>query len=89
MPYSTLPERTAGNNFYCMFGDSNTLIASLIWGSIGTGFFIYGKKQGAMIPLFGGLVLVGLSYFISSALYMTLASLGTLAGMFIWKRYTD
>jgi hypothetical protein len=66
-------------------GDSNALFASLFWGSVGTGFAIYGKKQGAMVPLFGGVVLVAVSYFISSALYMSLVCGGLVVAM-IWFR---
>ena len=48
-------------------GNSSSLFASLIWGAIGTGLAIYGKRQGAMVPLFGGVALIAISYFISSA----------------------
>lgn len=68
--------------------DASTLFASLIWGTIGTGFVIYGKKQSAYIPMFGGLALVGISYFISSALIMSLTSVAILAGIwFLSKRF--
>ena len=69
-----------------MFDNTNTLVASLIWGSVGVGFFIYGKKQRSMVPLFGGIALVALSYFVESALYMTLACIGSLALMFWLNR---
>ena len=62
--------------------NSSFLIASLIWGSVGVGFFIYGKKQRLMIPLFGGIALIAISYLIASALYMSLASIGIIA--LIW-----
>ena len=61
---------------------SSFLIASLIWGSVGVGIFIYGKKQRLMIPLFGGIALIAISYLIASALYMSLASIGIIA--LIW-----
>src|SRR5205809_771940 len=67
------------------WGNYNTLFASLFWGSIGFGCAIYGKKQAAMVPLFGGVVMMALSYFISSALYMSLVSAGLLVAM-IWLR---
>ena len=65
--------------------NSNTLFASLLWGSIGVGFAIYGKKQGAMVPLFGGVALVAVSYFMGSALYMSLVGTALVVGM-IWLR---
>ena len=52
--------------------DSSFLFASLLWGSIGLGYFIYGKKQGAMMPMIGGLIMIALSYFVSSWLLMSL-----------------
>lgn len=66
-------------------GNSSTLIASLLWGSIGLGFAIYGKRQGAMVPLFGGVALIAVSYFVSSALGMSLAGIALVAAM-IWLR---
>jgi hypothetical protein len=47
---------------------TNTLILSMIWGSIGVGFFIYGKKQARAVFLLCGILLCIVPYFISSAL---------------------
>jgi hypothetical protein len=48
--------------------------ASLLWGllfsSIGLGFFIYGKRQRALIPLFCGLILMIFPYFIANKLLL-------------------
>ena len=66
--------------------NANTLFASLVWGSVGLGFFIYGKKQADMVSLFGGLLMIGLSYFVGSAMTMSLASLGLLAGIYWLKK---
>jgi len=48
------------------------LFASLIWGSIGVGYFIYGKKQQSLLPMIGGILMIGVSYFVGSALAMSL-----------------
>ena len=56
--------------------NTNFLFASLIWGSIGAGYFIYGKKQQAMVPMIGGVLMIGASYFVSSALLMSLICIG-------------
>jgi hypothetical protein len=48
------------------------LFASLVWGSIGVGYFIYGKKQQSLSPMVGGIVMIGVSYFVSSAFLMSL-----------------
>jgi hypothetical protein len=72
-----------------LIGSQNTLIASLIWGSVGMGFFIFGKKQGSMFPLFCGILVMGFSYFIASALYMSLASIAAIVVMFFLKHRFD
>ena len=65
--------------------NAHYLVASLIWGSVGLGFFIYGKKQQSIVPLFGGLLIIGVSYFIDSALYMSLAAIALL-GVIYWLK---
>jgi hypothetical protein len=65
---------------------AHSLVASLIWGSVGVGLFVYGKKQQSLVPLFGGLLLIGVSYFIDSALYMSLAAVALLAGVYWLKK---
>jgi len=51
---------------------ANFLFASLIWGSIGMGYFIYGKKQSSWLPMTGGLLMMVASYFAGSAWMMSL-----------------
>jgi len=70
------------------FGISyGTLFASLLWGSVGIGFSIYGKKQRAAPAWVGGIALIAISYLIRSALWMSLAAVGIIAGVWIWSRY--
>jgi len=45
---------------------TSLLIWGMLFGSIGLGFFIYGKKQKAVIPLFTGIALFIFPYFISN-----------------------
>jgi len=52
----------------------NTLWASVVWGAIGSGFAIYGKKQGKPVPMIGGLVMIGSTYFCESALTMSVTA---------------
>jgi len=52
-------------------------------------FSFYGWKQKSALALTGGLLLVGVSYFVDSGLYMSLASVIIIAGMFWWKRQID
>lgn len=43
-----------------------TLFAGLIIGSLGTGYFIYGKKQRQALPILCGLLLIVIPYLIDS-----------------------
>ncbi len=38
--------------------DTGLLLWGLLFSSIGLGFFLYGKKQGAIVPLMCGLVVI-------------------------------
>ncbi len=38
----------------------------MVFGAIGLGFFTYGKKQKAVVPLFTGIALFMFPYFISN-----------------------
>ena len=46
---------------------ASSLFLGLLFGSIGLGLFMYGKKQRAVVPLLCGLVLLVVPYLISSA----------------------
>lgn len=48
--------------------NTSLLMWSLLFSSVGLGFFIYGKKQKAVVPLFCGLGLMVYPYFISSVI---------------------
>lgn len=42
-----------------------TLLWGLLFGSIGLGFFVYGRKQKAVVPLLCGIALMIFPYFVS------------------------
>jgi len=44
---------------------TSVLIWGMVFGAIGLGFFIYGKKQKAVVPLAVGIALFIFPYFIS------------------------
>ena len=44
----------------------STLMWGVILGSLGMGFFVYGKRQGALIPLLSGMGLMVSPYVISN-----------------------
>ncbi len=78
-----------GYMFSMSLGSSSFLFASLIWGSIGMGFAIYGKRQRETAPLVGGVALMAISYFISSALLMSLVGVALVAGIVWYQRQGD
>ena len=49
-----------------------TLIFSILFGSIGMGYFVYGKKQQAALPLLAGIVLCIFPYFVSNVYIVVL-----------------
>ena len=55
--------------------DTTTLLLSLLFGSIGAGMFMYGKKAGRLVPLGAGAALVAIPYFIPNVIAMTLVCL--------------
>jgi hypothetical protein len=64
----------------------SALFASVLWGALGSGMMLYGWRQKSMQPLGVGFVITAISYFfLSSALYMSLAS-GAVLGAMWWLR---
>jgi len=50
--------------------NASALIWGVIFGSIGLGFFVYGKKQKILMPLISGIVLMAGPYFISNTIVL-------------------
>lgn len=59
--------------------DTATLVWGMVFGSIGVGYFIYGKRQAALVPLVCGLGLIVFPYFFSSAWALVLVGLVLMA----------
>ncbi len=70
-------------------GSSSYWFAALIWGSIGLGFAIYGKRQRALAALLGGILLMGLAYLITSALWMSVVGVAVVVAIVLIGRYSD
>lgn len=66
--------------------DANQLLLGMLYSTIGLGMFIYGKKQGAFMPLFAGIGLMVVPMLISSLLWMSVVSLGLMASPFVMAR---
>ncbi len=59
--------------------NESLLLWGLLFGSIGVGFFMYGKKQGALVPLVCGLGLMVFPYFIASTVALVLVGAALVA----------
>ena len=64
---------------------TSTLIWGVIFGSIGLGFFVYGKKQKAVIPLLCGIGLMVFPYFISNMYILVFSGVVLVALPFLVK----
>jgi hypothetical protein len=63
--------------------NTNFLFASLIWGSIGVAYFVYGKKQQVVSAMAGGILMIIASYFVGSALLMSLISIAIIVAVYL------
>jgi hypothetical protein len=61
--------------------DPGFLFASLIWGSVGVGYFIYGKRQQSFVPMIGGILMIAASYFVVSVWVMSLVCVSLIAAV--------
>jgi len=59
--------------------DSSLLIWGMVFGSIGLGFFLYGKKQKAIVPLITGIALFIFPYFISDIYILIISGASIMA----------
>jgi hypothetical protein len=58
--------------------DQNFLWASMLWGAVASGYFVYGWKQKSAIPLAAGAVMTGMSFIGPNALVMSLVCIATI-----------
>ena len=63
--------------------DAKFLLASLLWGSVGFGYCLYGKRQQEFLPLLGGAAMMAVSYLVGSALLMSLISLALMGTVYV------
>ena len=59
--------------------DTASLLWGLLFGSIGFGYFWYGKNQKALVPALCGVVLMIFPYFISSMLLLVVVGAALMA----------
>lgn len=66
--------------------DTATLMWGVIFSGIGIGFFIYGKKQKAVVPFLSGIGLMLAPYFISKLAILIITGIVLTALPFVVKR---
>ena len=59
--------------------DTASLLWGLLFGSIGLGYFIYGKKQNHTVALLSGIGLMVYPYFVTNAYALVLIGLALMA----------
>lgn len=59
--------------------DAATLWWGMLFGAIGLGFFIYGRKQRAIVPLVCGVALMVFPYFVSGIAWMLVVGVALMA----------
>ena len=64
-------------------GSTAVLLWGLLFGSIGFGFFLYGKKQKAVVPLITGIALCVVPYFIANVYALVIVGVILMAIPFI------
>jgi len=62
------------------------LLWGLVFGSVGTGYFIYGKRQGALLPLICGLGLIVYPFFVTNAYLLVAIGVLICAVPFLLRR---
>lgn len=66
-------------------GSANEFFFGFLFGSVGLGYFIYGKKQGLLAPLVSGIALMVYPYFVPGTLAIVLVGIVLMAVPFYWK----
>jgi hypothetical protein len=57
---------------------TSQLVWAMLFGSIGVGFFMYGKKQKMVMPLLTGMALCIFPYFISNVYFLVIVGVALL-----------
>jgi len=55
------------------------LLWGVLFGSLGLGYFVYGKKQRAIVPLLCGIALMAMPYFVANTWLLVLLGVGIAA----------
>ena len=58
---------------------TSSLLWGVLFGSIGLGFVMYGRKQRAVVPLLCGLALMAFPYFVSNTMLLVVIGVALMA----------
>jgi hypothetical protein len=59
--------------------DTSSLLWGLLFGSIGLGFFVYGRRQRTVVPLVCGIALMIFPYFVSNTILLVVLGVALIA----------
>jgi len=62
---------------------ATSLFFGIMAGAIGTGYFIYGKRQARAVPLVAGILLCIYPYFVDSVLWLSVIGVALAAAPFL------
>lgn len=66
--------------------NTTNLFLGVLFGAIGSGFFVYGKKQQAPVPLWCGVALMVYPYFVSHTPLLVLIGVALVAAPWFVRR---
>ncbi len=67
--------------------DTASLLWGVVFGAIGAGYIVYGRRQRAPVPLLCGLGLVGFTWFVTNPWAIVLVGAALMAAPFAVNRY--
>lgn len=66
-------------------GEPAALLWGLLFGALGTGYFVYGKRQQQLVPLLCGFGLIVLPWLLTGSWSLALAGFALIALPFVWR----
>ena len=64
---------------------TSLLFLGLVFGSVGFGYFLYGKKQAAIVPMVCGIALMVFPYFVSNVLLVVVIGIALAALPYFYR----
>jgi len=64
---------------------TSLLLWGLLFGSVGFGYFLYGKKQAAIVPMVCGIALMIFPYFVSNVLILVVVGIALAALPYFYR----